>query len=421
MTEKQDDGLALSHLRVLDLTEDGCMLGGKLLADMGADVIKIEPPGGSASRIPPYYKDEANPEKSLFWFSYNTNKRGITLNLREKEGQDIFKKLAASADIILESLGLGFMDSVKLGYQDICKVNPDIIYASITPFGQSGPKAHYIGSDLTAVASSGFLNACGDPDRAPVWIGFPQSSQYSGCEAAIGAITAYWYRLNTGEGQFVDVSMQEANMSANMNTLQMWDVNKVEFNRVGAFSYVAATGVKQPIYFKCKDGFVMILALGGNPPYVPSSTNLVKWMDEEGMAPDWLKNLNWEVDYNAAILKQALADKVGKVIEAFTLTKTKEELYNIGSFERQILIAGVSTTQDITEDIQLAARNFWTVITHPELGEDIPYCGQFAPMTESPVQFKIRAPLIGEHNREILKTLGFTEEKITKMQEKGVI
>ena len=101
------------------------------------------------------------------------------------------------------------------------------------------------------MASSGFLNACGDPDRAPVWIGCPQSSQYAGCEAAIGAMIAYWHRLNTGEGQFVDVSMQESNMSANMNTLQMWDMNKVEFNRVGAFSYVAATNVKQPIYFPC--------------------------------------------------------------------------------------------------------------------------------------------------------------------------
>jgi crotonobetainyl-CoA:carnitine CoA-transferase CaiB-like acyl-CoA transferase len=389
---------------------------------MGSDVIKIEPPGGSASRITPYYKNIKDPEKSLFWFSYNTNKRGITLNLLEKEGQEIFKKLAATVDIILESRGLGYMDAVKLGYQDICKVNPDIIYVSITPFGQTGPKADYHASDLTAVASSGFLNACGDPDRAPVWIGFPQSSQYAGAEAAIGAMVAYWHRLNTGEGQFVDVSMQEANMSANMNTLQMWDVNKVEFNRVGAFSYVAATGVKQPIYFECQDGFVMILALGGNPPYVPSSQKLVQWMDEEGMAPDWLKNLNWEVDYNAAILKQELADKVGQAIEAFTLTKTKEQLYNEGSFERQILIAAVSTTRDITEDIQLKARDFWTAIPHPELSEELPYCGQFAPMTESPVEFKRRAPLIGEHNREVyIDGLGLAENDIAGLQQKGVI
>jgi benzylsuccinate CoA-transferase BbsE subunit len=422
MAEKNEVKSALLPIRILDLTEGGCMLGGKLFADVGADVIKIEPPGGSVSRIQPYYKNIKAPEKSLFWFAYNTNKRGITLNLLKAEGREIFQKLAKAADIILESSNAGYMDGLKLGYKDVCQVKPDIIYASISPFGQTGPKSHYIASDLTSVASSGFLNACGDPDRAPVWIGCPQSSQYAGGEAAIGAMIAYWHRLNTGEGQFVDVSMQEGNMSANMNTLQMWDVNKVEFNRVGASSYVAATKVKQPIYFPCKDGFVMILALGGNPPYVPSSQNLVKWMDEEGMAPDWLKKLNWQVDYNAAVLKQDLADKVGQAITAFTLTKTKEQLYNEGAFERQILIASVSSTKDITEDIQLRARNFWTTLLHPELGGEIPYLGQFVPMTESPIKFKCRAPLIGEHNRDIyVKELGLTEANLKKMKAEGII
>lgn len=422
MVKNKAANAALSPVRVLDLTEGGCMLGGKLFADSGSDVIKIEPPGGSISRIAPYYKSIQDPEKSLFWFSYNTNKRGITLNLQKPEGAALFKKLAATADVILECSAPGYMDALKLGYPDIREVKPDIIYVSITPFGQTGPKSRYLASDLTSVAVSGFLNACGDPDRAPVWIGCPQSSQYAGAEAAIGAMTAYWHRLNTGEGQYVDVSMQEANMSANMNTLQMWDVNQVEFNRVGPFSYVAATGVRQPIYFRCRDGFVMILALGGNPPYVPSSENLVKWMDEEGMAPDWLKNLNWWVDYNASVLQQYLADKVGRAIEAFTLTKTKDQLYTEGAFERQILVAGVSNTRDISEDIQLKARNFWTKIAHPELGEDLPYCGQFAPMSESPVEFTRRAPLIGEHNREIyIGELGLTEAYLSEMQDKEII
>ena len=111
------------------------------------------------------------------------------------------------------------------------------------------------------------MNDCGDPDRAPCWIGFgPQASFFGGAEAAIGAMTAYWYRTNSGEGQFVDVSIQEATMSSNMNVLPMWDVNQVEFRRVGAVSFVAATRVKQPIYFRCKDGLIMILALGWQRP-----------------------------------------------------------------------------------------------------------------------------------------------------------
>ena len=230
MSKNQEIKSALLPIRVLDLTEGGCMLGGRMFGDTGADVIKIEPPGGSSSRIGPYYKNIADPEKSLFWFAYNTNKRGITLDIKKPEGQELFQKLAEKADIILESFGPGYMDNLNLGYSDICKIKPDIIYTSITPFGQTGPKANYKASDLTLWASGGFLNDCGDPDRAPVWIGFgPQATLFGGAEGAIGSMTAFWYRMNTGEGQFVDVSMQESTISANMNVLPMWDVNKVEF------------------------------------------------------------------------------------------------------------------------------------------------------------------------------------------------
>jgi benzylsuccinate CoA-transferase BbsE subunit len=425
MSKNQKETSALPPIRVLDLTEGGCMLGGKMFAETGADVIKIEPPGGSPSRIAPYYKNSNDPNQSLFWFAYNTNKKGITLNLKKPEGQEIFKKLASKADIILESYGIGYLDNLKLSYTDISRINPDIIYASITPFGQKGPKANYKASDLTLWASGGFLNDCGDPDRAPVWIGYgPQASFFAGCEAAIGSMSALWYRTNTGEGQFVDVSMQESTMSSNMNVLQMWDVNKVEFRRVGAVSFVAATMVKQPIYFRCKDGLIMILALGGNDPYASSSEHLVQWMKDEGMCPDWLAKLNWWTDYNAAVLKQDLADKVGKAIEAFTLTKTKSELYETGAFGKykQMLVAPVSSNKDISDDVQLKGRNFWVKIPHPELKESLPYCGPFIRMSETPVDMKNRAPLIGEHNRAIYtKELGLTEANLKTLKETGII
>jgi benzylsuccinate CoA-transferase BbsE subunit len=425
MSTNQGNKSALPPIRVLDLTEGGCMLGGKLFADAGADVIKIETPTGSPSRIAPFYKNLTDPNQSLFWMAYNTSKRGITLNLQKKEGQDLFRKLAAKADIILESFSVGYMDSLKLGYAEISKINPGIIYTAITPFGQNGPKAKYAASDLTLWASGGFLNDCGDPDRAPVWIGFgPQASLFGGCEGAIGAMTAFWYRNQTGEGQFVDVSIQEATMSSNMNILPMWDVNQVEFRRAGAVSFVAATGVKQPIYFKCKDGLIMILALGGNDPYATSSEHLVQWMKAEGKCPDWLAKLNWWKDYNAAVLKQDLADKVGQAIEAFTLTKTKAELYEIGAFGKykQMLVAPVSSTKDISEDVQLKARGFWVKVPHPELKESLPYCGPYIGMGETPITLKNRAPLIGEHNQEIyVQELGLKEAELKALKDKGVI
>ncbi len=421
----------LPKMRILDLTEGGCMLGGRLLADTGADVIKIEKSGGSdpcISRIWPYYQDSGKPEDSLFWFTYNANKRGITLDIEQEEGRELLKKLVKNADAIMESYEPGYMDKLGLGYQDLCKIKPDIIYTAITPFGQEGPKAHYEASALTVWASGGYLNACGDPDRAPVWISMPQTFLFGGCEGAIGTLMAYYYRMKTaenggtGEGQFVDVSMQESALSPNMNILQMWDLNKLDFKRVGSVSYVAGTGVKQPIYFKCKDGYVMILAIGGNEPYVSSSKALVKWMAEENMAPDWLIALDWWTEYNASKLKQELADKVGAAIEAFTLTKTKEELYNIGAYERQMLIAPVANTKDISEDIQLEARHFWVDLPHPELGRDIPYCGPFIQLSETPIEYRRRAPLIGEHNKEILGgELGLNDDELKALKDKGII
>ena len=413
---------ALPGFRVLDLTEGGCMLGGRMLGDVGADVIKIETPSGSPSRIAPYYKNIADPEKSLVWFAYNSNKRGVSLDIRQPEGQQLFKKLVGTADAVLESFAPGYMSSLKLGYEDLCQVKPDIIMASITPFGQKGPKSNYQASDLTIWASGGFLNDCGDPDRAPVWISFPQATLFGGAEGAIGALSAFLYRLDTGEGQCIDVSMQEAAVSPNMNILPMWDVAKIEFRRVGAVSYVPRTGVKQPIYFRCKDGYVMILAIGGNDPYASSSERLVKWMGEFGMAPPWLTRINWWNDYNASTLSQELADKVGQAIEQFTLTKGKMDLYLEGAFQRQILVAPVSNTKDISEDIQLRARNYWVHLDHPELGQSLPYCGPFIKMSATPISYQRRAPLIGEHNREIyVEELGLTEDHLKALHDKKII
>jgi benzylsuccinate CoA-transferase BbsE subunit len=422
MTTKPTLNSVLPPIRILDLTEGGCMLGGRLLGDAGADVIKIEPPGGSSSRIWPFYHDIKTPEKSLFWFAYNANKRGVTLDIRQKEGQAIFKKLVKNADIVLESYEPGYMSSLGLGYADLCEVKNDIIMTAITPFGQSGPKAHYSASALTVWASGGYLNACGDPDRAPVWITLPQTYLFGGCEGAIGSLSAYLYKLDTGEGQFVDVSMQESAVSPNMNVLQMWDLNGYEFKRVGSASYVAGTGVKQTIYFKCKDGLVMILAIGGNDPYATSSEKLVQWMDSCGMAPDWLKKLNWWTEFNASALNQETADKVGQAIEKFTLTKTKDELYQVGAFDYKILIAPVSSAKDISEDIQLKARHYWMSIHHPELGEDIPYSGPFIRLSETPIEYRLRAPLPGEHNQAIYNgELGIPESELKTLKTQGII
>jgi crotonobetainyl-CoA:carnitine CoA-transferase CaiB-like acyl-CoA transferase len=419
---KREDESALPPYRILDLTEGGCLLGGRLLADLGADVIKIEPPGGSPSRRGPYYQDIADPEKSLFWWAYNAGKRGITLDITRAEGRELFKRLARAADAILESFEPGYLGGLGLGYADLARVRPDIILTSITPFGQNGPKAHYRASDLTVWASGAYLYACGNPDRAPTWIGFPQAGLFGGAEGAIGTMAALWYRHGGGEGQHVDVSMQESAISPHLNVLQMWDVSGVEFHRLGGALYVPATGVRQPIYFQCRDGYVMILVQGGNEPFISSSARLVKWMAEAGMAPDWLVDLDWKLDYDAATMGQAVADRVGSAVERFTRTKTKAELYEEGAIRRQILLAPVANTRDISEDLQLRARDYWEKLEHPELGESIVYCGPFVKMSETPVRYRRRAPLIGEHNYEIYGgELGISSKELESLKEKGIL
>ncbi len=413
---------ALEPYRVLDLTEGGCLIGARMLGDLGADVIKIEPPGGSPSRIAPFYRDIPDAEKSLFWFAYNANKRGVTLDIGRTEGQEIFKALTGTADIVMESFAVGYMDRLGLGYADLSQIMPDIIMTSITPFGQSGPKAHYRGCDLTTWASSGFLSLCGSPDRPPNWISFPQASLFGGAEAAAGAMCALWHRQATGEGQHVDVSLQECFLSPHFNALQMWDVNKVNTRRLAGNTYIPATGVMQKTYYKCQDGYVMILVQGGAEPMVSSTRRLVQWMDENGMAEDWLKEVDWVNEYNAATLIQEFAEKVEAEVARFTATKTKMELYEEGGINRRILLAPVSSARDICENRQLEAREYWAELEHPELGEALTYCGPFLRLSETPAAYHRRAPLIGEHNEEIyLSELGLSAEKMKSLKQKRVI
>jgi benzylsuccinate CoA-transferase BbsE subunit len=421
MSENKDLSL-LPPYRILDLTQGGCLLAGRILGDMGADVIQIEPPDGSPSRIAPFFGQDLDPEKSLYWWAYSANKRGITLDITAAKGKQLFRKLVKTADAVIESFAPGYLDSLDLGYEDLCKVKNDIILTSITPFGQSGPKAQYPASDLTVWASGGYLYACGNPDRAPTWISFPQTSLFGGTEGAIGTLTAIWYRHNAGEGQQVDVSMQESAVSPNLNVLQMWDVSHVEFHRLGGSMYVPSTGVSQQIYFKCQDGYIMILVQGGTEPFISSSSRLVKWMEEANLAPDWLRKLDWKVDYDASTMGQAIADRVGETVELFTLTRTKNELYQEGAIKRQILLAPVSTTEDISQDLQLKSRSYWVKVNHPDLTRDITYCGPFIKMSETPLKIRRPAPHIGEHNIEIYRDeINLSQNELISLKARGII
>ncbi|MFC1902393.1 CaiB/BaiF CoA transferase family protein, partial [Chloroflexota bacterium] len=322
MGKQQGPTTGLTDYRVLDLTEAGCMITGKILGDLGADVIKIEPPGGSPSRIAPFYKDIPDPEKSLFWFAYNTNKRGITLDMQTADGQEIFKRLVKTADAVIESFEPGYMEQIGLGYSSLRRIKPDLIMTSITPFGQSGPKAHHRASELTMWASGGYLYLSGEPEHPPVWISFPQACLIGGAEAAAGTMTALWHRQNTGTGQQVDVSIQECVMLFTFQTIPVWDLNNVDYLRsqslrVPTTGVILAHGVH-----KCEDGHVYVMIRGGHEPNIGSMKSLVKLMDEDGMADDWLKKIDWQEDYDALKVTQDTVNRVEVAIAKFVATRT---------------------------------------------------------------------------------------------------
>ncbi|MFC1919175.1 CaiB/BaiF CoA transferase family protein [Chloroflexota bacterium] len=412
---------ALRPYRVLDLTEGGYLIGARILADLGADVIKIEVPKGSSSRIAPYYQSIDHPERSLFWFAYCANKRGITLDIEKAEGRNLFKKLVKSADVVMESFQPGYLDDLELGYSSLEEINPILVMTSISLFGQNGPKACYKGSDLTAWASGGYLYLCGDPDRPPVWVSFPQASLLAGAESSCGTLTALWHRQMSGQGQHVDVSVQECVISPTMNTTIAWDLNEVDTVRPGWAFRIMATGVRIRQGVKCKDGYVVLHLMGGTALNEANMNSLVRWMDEEKLAPEWLRQINWIHDYDAAKLSQDLVDRVEDAVEKFAMTKTKMEFYEEG-IKRRILVAPASSPADIRDNQQLDTRDYWVPLNHPELDASLNYCGPFAKLSESPIIYHRRAPLIGEHNEQIYEEeIGLSREQIIELTNTGII
>ena len=410
--------LPLEGYRALDLTDDKGFLCGRILGDLGADVIKVEPPGGEPSRrIGPFYQDTTDPEKSLYWFAYNANKRGITLNIGSRDGREIFKKLAKTAHFIIESFPPGHMDSLGLGYPNLNQINPAIILTSITPFGQTGPYSGYKVSDIVEMGMCGLMYLCGDPDRPPVRISFPQAYLHAGAEAAVGTLVAHYYREGTGEGQWVDVSTQEAAYVATMNAPLFWPLERRPLKRAGAWRTGLTSGALQRQIWRCKDDYVNMPIYGGA---VGAKTNraLAEWMHVEGMSDDFLQSIDWS-NFDLTGVDQETWDHIERLMGKFFLNYSKEELYSQG-LRRGIMIYPVYTPKDIAEDAQLEARKYWIPVEHPELGETITYPGAAA-KTSLTSQVKKRAPLIGEHNQEVYQELGFTRDKLLSLKEAGVI
>ncbi len=411
----------LSPFRVLDLTDELGFLCGKILGDMGADVIKIEPPGGdSARRLGPFFYNEADPEKSLYWFGFNNNKRGITLDLRLPAGQELFTALAGKADFIIESFMPGYLDSLNIGYSALGKAYPGLVWTSITPFGQSGPYSKFKASDIEIMALSGCMSLTGDPDRPPLRVTFPQSYAWTGSYAAMGALTAHYYKGVSGRGQQVDVSAQSCLLWAFSHAHTFWDLNRHLEKRAGSFmTGRSITGARMRVFWPCKDGYLNFIIYGGEAGRRTNQA-LVEWMDSKGMAPDFLKQKEWKT-FDIASVTQEEIDRMEEPIAEFFTEVTKAEFFK-EVVKRQMLGYPVASVKEIFEDPQHEARQFWQKVEHPELKTVIDYPGGFAKFSQGACAIWRRAPLIGEHNEEVYgQELGIPSAELAMLKHQGVI
>jgi crotonobetainyl-CoA:carnitine CoA-transferase CaiB-like acyl-CoA transferase len=412
----------LSPYRVLDLTTERGLFCGQILGDLGADVIKIEPPGGSpARRLAPFFEDRPDPNRSIYWWANNRNKRSITLNLETGEGRDLLYQLAARAHFLIESDNPGYFAERRLGYADFAARNRELIYVSITPFGQDGPKAAYADSDLVILAAGGPLLLYGDEDRPPVRVSVPQAYLHACGDAAAGALVAHHERQRSGMGQHVDVSAQQSvTLAAQANNLA-YRLGSDEARRMSGGVKVGSLRV--PLVWRAKDGFVTLGFLFGRQLGV-FSQRLINYLHELGLCDAATRDKDW-IGYGGLLAsgKEPMEEyeRVLGLIADFVVHRTKAELLKI-ALDRGVLIAPIATVSEVLESPQFESRHYWQALEHPELGRSFPYPGPFAKFSEKPIIYRQRPPMVGEHNREIFSSeLGLSGNQIEDLTRRGII
>jgi crotonobetainyl-CoA:carnitine CoA-transferase CaiB-like acyl-CoA transferase len=398
-------GGLLNSVRVLDLADEKASFCSKVLADMGASVVKVERPGGDPSRkIGPWYEDASASGTGLFFQYHNTNKRGITLDLARGEGRSLFLRLLARYDVLVETFPPGHMEELGLSYGVLKERTPGLIMASVTGFGQHGPRSNYTSCDLVASAFGGQMYVTGSPSMPPLKPFGEQSYYTASLFAAVGILLAVRRRRMTGKGEQVDISLQEAVASTLDHVMIRFLYEKVVPRRQGSLHWNNGFAI-----VPCKDGHLLITLF-------QQWDTLVEWMESEGMAED-LAGDEWKDEG----YRRSHVDHILAVVERWTKAHTTEELFELAQLMR-FPWARIQSPHEVLENPQLAARNFFRDLDCPTQEGSLRYPG-------APYQFNLsecghmrRAPLIGEHNMEIYRSeLGLTDEEMEELSRAGVI
>ncbi len=392
----------LSPVRVVDLSDERGIFASFVLAELGADVVSVEPPEGSSSRGQgPFAGGAPGTERSLFWWAYARGRRSVVLDPESEADRDALLRLVDVADVLVESRTPGEMDRLGLGYETLARRNPALVYVSVTPYGQTGPKARWAASDLTVFAAAGALWLMGDADRAPVRISVPQAFLHAGAEAAAATLVALHERRRSGRGQHVDVSAQQAIKLATQS-----DIDSAALDSEGGARGGARIGeIQLRFSYPARDGHVSITHLFGNA-FGPASARLMNVVWEDGFCDEALRDKNWPAIASLVAKGDepaATHERAKEAIAAWTASKTKAELLEI-ALKRRLLVAPASTLRDVASNDQLESRRYFQPLERPDgkgmarqLGAFVRECGG-AQRLPAP-----RAPRLGEHTVEVLR------------------
>jgi len=394
----------LNGYRVLDLAGPLGFHCTKLLADMGADVIKIEPPrGDEGRRVPPFKDDSPHPEKSLYFLHYNTNKRSITLDVEKPDGRAIVLELARKADVVIETYRPAHREALGLGYQELSAGNPGLIHASITPFGETGPWRDYKANDIAGIALGNLLYLAGEPGEPPLQppgeIAYGMASTYG----AFGIAVALYHRLESGSGQHIVVSMHECAGHIAGYFIPNYGYSGAKPARA------SRKGEETDLYdpYPTKNGYARIFIIP-----VEQWRRLVDWMGR----PPSISGPEFE---KMAFRRKNPEIVVGAITE-FCSRHTKEELYEEGQ-KRRIAVTPINTVSEFMNSAQVEARETFVEMSHPVIGKYLQF-GPVPRLSESPGRITRAAPLIGEHNHEVYcGDLGMSNDDLVALRASGVI
>jgi crotonobetainyl-CoA:carnitine CoA-transferase CaiB-like acyl-CoA transferase len=416
----------LAGYRVIDFAGEKGQLCARLLGELGADVIKVEPREGDPARDKgPYYRNEESRELSLWWWTLNAGKRAVTCELRLEAGRELAHRLVAGADIIVETWVPGLAPT-GFDYASLERLNPALVHVSISSFGQTGPNRDWAATDIVGSAMGGHMHLNGDPEHGPVRSTPPQAIAQVNAQAAVGALIALYARgVNGGVGQYIDVSMQEAMSNAMDHAQATWDIRHVNGWGPGIYrSSSSQPGAKEhqvgsQYLFETADGWITALQSGGL--IGPTANATIDWLAECGEAqgldsPEWREKLSSLAPPPGAG-ERAHAEQI---MQDFLRRRPRIALVEEAQ-RRNLGWAPVFSPRDVVESQHLAERDYWVRVQHEDIGESFLYPGAPWKLSETPWMQRGRAPHLGEHNAEVYGQVGVAESELRRLKLRMVL